>query len=123
MKTSLKLGTGTGSLINYLYSGMTDDKPVVGMGATILGWTDRYPATIVEVVNDKTIVIQEDHAERIDKNGMSESQEYIYSPNTNAVKRTYTLRKNGAWVIQGDSMKNGSRLLIGEREKYYDFSF
>jgi len=42
-----KLGTDTGSLVNYMYmSGMNRTQPEVGMGATICGWSDRYPATI-----------------------------------------------------------------------------
>lgn len=54
---------------------------------------------------------------------MSESQDYCYEQNPNAKRETYTLRKNGAWVKEGESMKNGSRLRIGERLEYFDFSF
>lgn len=65
----MKLGTDTGSLTNYLLSGTNGQpKPVVGMGATILSWTDRHPATIVEVSKDyKVIAIQRDNFARIDE--------------------------------------------------------
>lgn len=119
----LKLGTQTGSMMNHLYSRIASPEPVVGMGATILGWTDRHAATIVEVsANKKTIVIQQDTATRTDKNGMSESQDYTFTPNPNAARKVYTLRKNGKYHLKGDSIK-GSTILIGERDEYYDFSF
>lgn len=97
--------------------------PVVGMGCTLLYYTDRKAATIVEVVNERKIAIQEDIATRIDSNGMSESQAYTYSPNPEAAKEIYTLRKNGRWVRVGDSAKNGQAIGIGYRKSYHDYSF
>jgi hypothetical protein len=127
----MKLGTETGSLINYLMSGTKGQSvPVVGMGATLLSWTDRHPATIVEVLNGgKVLVVQEDNAVRVDNNGMSECQDYEFTPDTNATKRYYKLDKNGAYrdaylnengrLIFG----SGQRLRIGDRDRYHDFSF
>jgi len=112
----------TNSGINLLMSQSKDALPAVGMGATILMWSDRHAATIVEVsANLKTIVIQQDNAKRTDNNGMSESQTYEYSPNTDAPRRTYTLRKNGKYVEKGSPM-NGLPLAIGYRREYYDYS-
>ena len=123
MKTQMQLGTQTGSLINHVLSNYNDATPVVGMGCTILGWSDRHAATIVEVSkNRKTIAIQKDIAVRTDKNGMSEMQSYDFTPNPNATKEIYTLRKNGRWIRKGDSIK-GNHLKIGARQEYYDFSF
>lgn len=116
--------THTGSLVNAIYGGSRQTEPEVGMGATILGWTDRYAATIVEVKNNgKTVVIQEDNARRIDSNGMSENQTYEHTPNTDAPRKTYTLRKSGQYVKQGEPIQGGGRILIGRRDHYYDFSF
>lgn len=113
----------TGSLINFIEG--TGDQPVpkVGMGVTILGWTDRYAATVVEVFTDKKIAVQYDHAKRTDSHGMSDAQTYEYSPNTEAQIEIYTRRKNGAWVRQYESMKDGSRVALGYRDHYHDFSF
>lgn len=97
--------------------------PVVGMGATILMYTDRHPATVVEVVNVRKIIIQEDKATRIDENGMSDSQTYTYEPDATSPRRTFTLRKNGYWIEEGDNMKNGQHIALGHRRKYYDFGF
>lgn len=123
MKTeSYRAGTDTGSLVNLLMSGSKDSTPTVGMGATILQWTDRTACTIVEVSKNR-IVVQEDNAIRTDKNGMSDSQDYRYEPNPNGSKTAFTLRKNGAWVREGEAMKGGQRVSIGVRDHYYDYSF
>jgi hypothetical protein len=114
-------GTQTGSLVNYLMSGEVA-KPKVGDGATILCWTDRHAATIVEVsVSGKRVGVVEDEANRVDTNGLSESQEYLFKPGAGPV-RYFTLRKNGAYVRQGDSLR-GQRLAVGQRSEYRDFSF
>lgn len=116
----------TNSLVNNIYAAQTNGAPVpvVGMGCTLLGWTDRHPATVIAVSsNGRTIEIQEDTATRTDKNGMSEYQTYEYSRNESGSKHTYTLRKNGAWVRQGEGLRNGSHLRMGERNKYHDYSF
>jgi hypothetical protein len=125
----MKLGTEAGSLVNHVLSGYNDD-PAVGMGATILMWSDRSPATIIEVNQKKRyIVIQEDNAKRVDNNGMSEAQTYEYSPDPEGAKRFYRKMKNGRWQEHyinpetGRLVKAGGYLSIGEREKYHDFSF
>ena len=93
MKT-LSLGSETGSLINHVISGTTNLAPAVGMGVTILGWSDRHAATIVEVSPDgKRVGIVRDVATRTDSNGMSESQSYSFTPGTGNPS-FYTLRKN-----------------------------
>ena len=97
--------------------------PEVGMGATYYVGSDRYPFTIVEVVNEKTLVIQADEFKRIDKNGFSESQEYTYSPNPEARKIVITKRKTGRWVEKGQSSDCGSGYGIGHRRAYQDPSF
>lgn len=116
----------TGSLTNLIKAQSTKGQPtpVVGMGVTLLHWTDRSPATIIEVgAGGKSIEVQEDDYKRVDDEGMSECQEYVYySCLTNPVS-TYTLRKNGRWVRKGEPMKQGGALRIGDREKYHDFSF
>lgn len=112
----------TGSLINTLMGAPADTTPKVGMGATILMWTDRHAATVIEVITPKKIVVQEDTATRTDNYGMSDAQSYDYTPNPNGVKRTFTLRKNGAWVMTGMAMQGGTRLRLGVRDEYYDYS-
>lgn len=114
-----------GSLINMMMANSESKNPQVGDGATILSYTDRAAATVVWVSADgKTVKITRDDAKRIDHNGMSESQEYEYTSNMNVDdSTTYTLRKNGTWVVKGSGYKNGRKILIGYRETYHDYSF
>lgn len=116
---ALRLGTETASLTNHLMSGSAQPPPEVGMGATICAWTDRYAGTVIKVgPYGKTVIIQEDKAERTDNNGMSESQHYSYSadPNGRIFKARYG--KRGWRVIGG-----GYGVVIGTRCKYHDYSF
>ncbi len=54
----------------------------VGMGATIIHYSDRTPCTVIRVSETgKTCWIQEDTYTRADTNGMSESQTYTYAAN------------------------------------------
>ena len=109
--------------INNLQGEAKQAEPKVGMGATELMWTDRRPCTIIEVRSATCIVVQADHAQRIDANGMSDMQNYEYTLNPNAPTTVVTRRKNGAWVCKGQPMRSGRRYAIGHREKYHDFSF
>jgi hypothetical protein len=113
----MKLGQDTHSLMNWMYGNSTKTVPEVGMAATLLYYTDREPATVVKVYTPRKIGIKQDHAKRIDKNGMSESQEYEYTPNPEAGEEIFRLGKRG-WKNKG-----GTFLSLGIREKYHDFSF
>jgi hypothetical protein len=127
----MKLGTQTGSMTNHIYSRMVigQPEPEIGMGVTILSWTDRHAATIVHV-GSKLVVVQEDKATRTDKNGMSECQEYTYERNPNGPRYTFRREKNGYWTevcwnpeTNRWRKTNGHGLRIGERNEYRDFSF
>ncbi|MFI5260778.1 MAG: hypothetical protein ACHQU0_03220 [Candidatus Paceibacteria bacterium] len=108
-----------GSLFNRLDENRKPPTPEIGMGATILMYSDRVAVTVVEILSPKRILIQEDYANRTDKNGMSESQEYEYRPNPNAAEREFSLRKDGRWK----EAKGATVLMLGERDHYYDYSF
>ena len=129
----LKLGTQTGSVTNHLFSRASFTMPEVGMGATLLKWSDRSPATISSVFEKGKylyIGIQTDNYKRIDNNGMSENQKYEYTPNPKQPETFFRydgdswqeVRKNhitGRWI----KVEYGDGILIGKREKYYDMSF
>jgi len=115
----------TGSFVNLIMSGNKNSElPKVGDGATILHWTDRTAGTVISV-SEKAIEVQEDKDVRTDKNGMSDSQEYEYSPNSQGCrwifKRVARGKYKGFWRVNGRSDGEGVR--FGERDKYYDFSF
>lgn len=133
----LRLGTQTGSVFNHIDSRSVrgEPEPFVGMGATILHWTDRSAATVVkiEVIRKVTyITTQDDNAVRKDKNGMSESQDYDYTPDLNGHLRVFKKHpKTGFWkfcVLNSDTGRyvqqtHGSGLKLGVRDEYYDYSF
>lgn len=100
------------------------DQAAVGMGATGGCWTDRHPYTVVAVsASGKTITLQRDEARRTDKNGMSESQSYLFIPNPYGDMIKASLRKNGQWVEVGKQLGTGYRFQLGVRSKYHDYSF
>lgn len=132
----MKLGTDTGSLINHVMSreiAVTEDGnpviPFVGMPATILLWSDRDPATVISF-DGKILKVQEDNAVRTDGNGMSECQTYEYSEDKNGSIFCFRRDKRGFWkevVFNPETNRynktDGVGLRLGEREKYYDYSF
>ena len=98
----------------------TSKLPEIGMGATIVFYSDREPATIIQITsNGKRIVLQEDLSTRTDNNGMSEIQQYKYDPNPNGTIHIATLRKDGTYRLSGEK----TVVHIGDRRKYYDYSF
>lgn len=101
-----------------------DEPPKVGDGATYGCWTDRHAGTVIDVSkNGKTVCVREDRAARVDKNGMSEMQEYEYSPNPEGQVIIFTLRKNGRYNEKGCPMGHGNRVGFGHRSAYHDYSF
>lgn len=100
---------------------MDNVKPVIGMGATVFHWTDRSAGTIERVsASGKRIWIRQDTATRIDKNGMSDCQEYSYAANPQGTLYEASLRKNGRWILKG-----GKDTVVGIdfRRAYHDYSF
>lgn len=98
--------------------------PEVGMGATGGAGSDCYPFTIVEVVSPKTIVVQADSAVMNSKGDYFGNQIWDITPNPNGGKETYTLRKNGRWILKGSPMTDHwSGISIGHRRRYEDPHF
>lgn len=95
--------------------------PVVGMGATKVSGSDRYPYTIVHVEDRRNIVVQADGYRRTDNNGLSEDQEYEYTQNPDAAPILLTLRKSGIWRMIRTA--RGAYFVIGSRRAYRDPSF
>ncbi len=121
---SKNLLTPTASLFNNIMANSQHPVPEVGMGATILFYTDRKAATVIEVsVSGKQIVVCEDKAVRIDNNGMSEVQEYRYEAGSTVYTEVFTLRRNGRWVVEGENLHTGRSLILGVRNHYHDYNF
>lgn len=137
----MHLGTQTNSLTNHIYARGTigQPKPDVGMGATILLWSDRNPATItsvIEIGGSKKflyeITVVEDGVKVVKGSQQDGSAEYKYTPRLDGYVMTFrSLKATGQWMqcAKDENGKPGYRkgqghgLRIGEREKYYDPSF
>jgi hypothetical protein len=99
---------------------MNDIIPKIGMGATIQHWSDRTPCTIIYVSDSgKKIHLQYDIYHRLDQNGMSELQKYIYKPDPSGQVVKASLRKDGRFRL----VKSQTPVTIGIRNRYYDYSF
>ena len=132
----MRLGSQTGSLTNHLYSRAVIGQPevTVGMGATILCWTDRHAATVVaveQVGKQQIITVQRDIAKRTDKNGFSEDQDYLFVVNPEGAKSHFRKLNDGRWqevyknatTGRWNKYDGGSGLKIGFRESYHDYTF
>lgn len=99
---SMKLGTETNSLTNHLMSRQVigEPTPEVGMGVTLLLWTDRHAGTIHRIFEDKRIgtvlEITADSAKIVSGSMMSEEQSYEYTPRPDGPKR-YFAKKGSFW--------------------------
>jgi len=110
----MKLGSETGNAINHVYSSLKTPEPEVGMGATILCWSDRHAATIVKVTKCQ-IHVQQDKA-RIVNGDIYSGCSYAFERDENAPVVIFRKTKRG-W------RNGGYCLLPGRREEYYDPSF
>jgi hypothetical protein len=110
-----------GNLMNRVMESSKQEVPQVGMGATVIMYSDRHAATIVAVKGNR-VAIQKDKATRMDNRGMCEQQDYIYEPNKQAKLQWFSKRKNSSYVEVGSKL-NGTKLVIGYRDGYHDYSF
>ena len=100
--------------------------------ATMNSWSDRNPATIVKRTAT-TITVQEDNVVNLSSEADRESgltfarghgTVVIYERNYDAPLVTYTLRRNGRWMLKGAPMNSrGASLTIGTRDYYRDPHF
>jgi hypothetical protein len=135
----MRLGSGTGSLVNHIYSRSTPVEPEVGMGATRLSWTDRHPATVTEVFKKgkyKYFTIREDLWEieegfvRREYIG-GEGVPYRFFPSKEGEGRetTYRIKESGyeCVFLNPDTGRflnmNTGGVIVGRREKYHDPHF
>lgn len=115
----MRLGRETGSLTNWALGGTNGQPtPEVGMGVTVLHWTDRSAGTVSRVSQSgKTFWFRADRAMRVDSNGMSELQAYRYEPQPDAPEQAARRTKDGAWKSASGQVR------VGERMAYRDYTF
>jgi hypothetical protein len=127
----MRLGTETGSVINHLMSRSVIGEPTpdVGMGATILMWSDRHAGTITMIKGD-IIEVTEDDYKPISGSILNGDVKWEFTYNPNGRTSYFRKSKTGLWenvVFNKETGRwkksNGQGLIIGRREKYYDPHF
>lgn len=96
----------SGSFVNWMMAN-NNTLPEVGKGATELMWSDREPYQVTWVSDDKTeCIIQPINAKRIDKNGMSESQQYDYSEVLDCkIHLVWRKKQGGCWCKKSKEIR------------------
>lgn len=109
-----------------------EPEPTVGMGATILLWSDRHAATVTSVERDAAVTVQHDTAKVVAGSGHDGSAEYAFSPNPRGELETFQRRQTEArWSAvtfneetrRWNKQKSQHALRLGERDEYRDPSF
>lgn len=131
----MRLGTETGSVINHLMARGTrgEPEPTVGMGATLLSWTDRHAGTIVAVEKDGAgryvVTVREDKARVVSGSTFDGSAAYEYEPDPDGFEHMFRREEGKGWrgvrrgVGRRLKLAEGYGLRIGARESYRDPSF
>lgn len=96
--------------------------PRRGMGVTQNVGSDSYPHTVSRVINDRTIEVRRDNYRAAPGSNPYGNQEYIYTRNRTATPVTLTLRQDGRWRRQGESMRSQA-WTIGNRRAYQNPSY
>lgn len=110
-----------GSLTNKIYAGSKPGEPEVGGGATLIFWSDRHAATVTEISPSGHIVKVQADKVRFGPDGYAAEEDIERDPEGSVY--VFTRRKNGGYVLKGDTGRSGVRAVFGTRRPYYDPSF
>lgn len=116
------------SMINRALSRCSDN-PELGGGATVLHWSDRFPATVIAIITYKSgprkglpkeVIVQHDTAVIVSGEEYDGSAQYEYHRDEDGTMIAFTVRKDGKWRQKN----NYSPVVIfGTRDRYHDPHF
>lgn len=98
----------------------------LGTGGCTSCWTDRDPVTLIKIVGEREVHVQDANWKIVKGSEHDGSAEYEYSPNPQGgidifTKRRPTVRSpRWKWVRKGESTKGGTHLALGNYSRYYD---
>lgn len=109
------------SVVNKIMANRkTKLEPRIGMGVTVIHYSDRQAGTVVDVhLSGKKFYITLDKVTRVDDRGMSDAQDYIYEPQPHGPVIEVWLNKHGQWKTR----KTGYPVSLGHKDYYHDYSF
>ena len=96
--------------------------PTIGMGASMILFSDTYAMTIVEVINKRTIKVAYNKTKCLDYLG--DEYEILDELDTRMGTEIFSHRKSGRWVEKGQPDKWTSvHLAVGVRHHSIDPNF
>lgn len=114
-------------------------RPMVGDFVTMRGWSELYPFEVIEVSpSGKRVKVRRMRAEALHSpedlgftpggfvghHATQDRQDWRITPDSEGATAIVTLRKNGRWYLQGDSIKSSCKPWDMTRGQYfYDFNF
>ena len=93
--------------------------PKVGLPCTICYWSDMRAATVSRIISDRKIAVRHNKTNCLDWYG----GRYEILPELEEGEDIFTKRKNGAWCMEGQALKDGVRLMLHYQNHYIDPSF
>lgn len=93
--------------------------PEVGLGCTICYYSDKRAATVTKVISPSRIEVTFNRVKCIDYF----SGNYEILPELEGVPKVFTKRRNGYWVSEGQSFKDGVLLMLHYQNHFIDPSF
>ena len=114
--------------LNPLTREELEERCIINGPCTLSWYSDSDPATIIAIKKNKAgnithLIIQEDSWTITKGSEQDGSAEYTYSRDPDGRVMTFRLRKNGIFVIEGQSLTATPRCLPGFRRRYYDPHF
>lgn len=92
--------------------------PEVGVGCTIVYWSDRRAATVTKVISPRKIVVM--HNEVLCDDYYAGKYEILPQIAEHMGEDVFTKRKNGQWVMEGHPIKDGVKLVLHHQSHYID---
>lgn len=93
--------------------------PKVGLPCTICYWSDMRAATVSRIISDRKIAVRHNKTNCLDWYG----GRYEILPELEEGEDIFTKRKNGAWCMEGQALKDGVRLMLHYQNHCIDPSF
>lgn len=93
--------------------------PKLGLGCTICYYSDKRAATVTKIVSPCKIEVTFNQTKCIDYY----AGEYEILPELEGDAKVFTKRRNGYWVAEGQSYKDGVLLMLHYQNHYIDPSF
>lgn len=93
--------------------------PEVGLGCTILYWSDKRAATVTRIISPTMIEVTHNRVKCLDYY----AGEYKILPELDERTSIFTKRKNGEWIMKGHKINDGCVLTLVYQDHYIAPSF